>query len=183
MKRSKQISFEDPRLKKIQAFGGTLLKNKKNRHARPLCTKRSIHLILKSSQATGEKSFKHYKNSKRVQELCFKLARRYGIKIYEYGNAGNHIHLLIKLSNRFTYFAFIRNLTGTMVKKIMGSQKLTKKFWDYRPFSRVVEWSKAYRIAKDYVLLNQLEGLGIIPYQPNRLRQFGPGGLQAFRMT
>jgi hypothetical protein len=68
-----------------------------------------------------------------------------------------------------------------MVKKIMGSQKLTKKFWDYRPFSRVVEWSKAYRIAKDYVLLNQLEGLGIIPYQPNRLRQLTPNAIQLLK--
>lgn len=170
MKSRNQISFDDPRLKKISAFGGTLLKKKKNRHARPLCTKRTIHLILKSSQAIGPNSFLASRNTKRIQELCFETAAKYGIKIYEYGNAGNHLHLLIKLSNRYTYYAFIRNLTGTMVKKIMGAGKLAKKFWDYRPFSRVVEWFKAYKIAKDYVLLNQLEGLGIIPYQPQRLR-------------
>jgi hypothetical protein len=115
MKKQRQTAFDDPRLKKISAFGGTLLKKKKNRHA-------------------------------------------------------NHLHMLIKLSNRFTYYAFIRNLTGTMVKKIMGPGKLAKRFWDYRPFTRVVEWLKGYRIAKDYVMLNRLEGLGIIPYQANRLK-------------
>ncbi|MGE0762071.1 MAG: hypothetical protein AB7N80_02215, partial [Bdellovibrionales bacterium] len=34
------------------------------------------------------------------------------------------------------------------------------RFWDYRPFSRVVRGLRAYLSLKDYVEINELEGLG-----------------------
>lgn len=46
----------------------------------------------------------------------------------------------------------------------------TCSFWDQRPFTRIVESHKGYFVAKDYVVLNHLEALGIIPYQPRRTR-------------
>ena len=35
------------------------------------------------------------------------------------------------------------------------------KFWDYRPFTRVIRGFRANLALKDYVAINQLEGLGV----------------------
>ena len=35
-----------------------------------------------------------------------------------------------------------------------------KKFWDYRPFTRVVRGLKAILTLKDYIHVNELEGYG-----------------------
>jgi hypothetical protein len=34
------------------------------------------------------------------------------------------------------------------------------RFWDYRPFTRVVESFRAYLNLRDYLLINELEGQG-----------------------
>ncbi|MGE0764813.1 MAG: hypothetical protein AB7N80_16185, partial [Bdellovibrionales bacterium] len=39
------------------------------------------------------------------------------------------------------------------------------RFWDYRPFSRVVRGLRAYLSLKDYVEINELEGLGAPQYE------------------
>tara|TARA_B100001989_G_C24249867_1_gene321528 strand:- start:304 stop:561 length:258 start_codon:yes stop_codon:yes gene_type:complete len=35
------------------------------------------------------------------------------------------------------------------------------KFWDYRPFSRVVQGRKAFLNLEDYITINRMEGLGL----------------------
>jgi REP element-mobilizing transposase RayT len=108
------------------------------------------------------------------------LAKQYGIKIYKFANVGNHIHLLIKLSNRFTFAPFMRALAGIIAMKVTGARKLATlrnirspkdddsvaKFWDFRPWSRIVEWGKAFKHAKSYVIQNEKEASGEILYKP-----------------
>ena len=109
-----------------------------------------------------------------VEKTIRTQAKKYGIKIYEFANVGNHLHLLIKLSNRFTFAPFMRAISGIIAIKVTGSNKLKglkQKFWDYRPWSRIVEWKKAYSIAKDYVIQNHLEAIGYISYKPRTYSQ------------
>ncbi len=47
-------------------------------------------------------------------------------------------------------------------------RKLTGRFWDLPVFTRIVAFGKAYRQAKRYVIQNQLEANGTIPYQPRK---------------
>lgn len=81
-----------------------------------------------------------------------------------------------------------RPFGGELMKKASGrgARPLTTKksmhlvLRSRRPFSRGIEWGKAYTLAKDYILLNQLEAAGVFCYQPNRLRDvalhpFGAG--------
>lgn len=110
-----------------------------------------------------------------VERTARSLAKKYGIKIYEFANVGNHVHLLIKLSHRFTFSPFMRALSGTIALKVTGANKLKglkKKFWDYRPWTRIVEWKKAYTIAKDYVIQNHLEAIGFIAYRPREYERY-----------
>jgi REP element-mobilizing transposase RayT len=144
-----------------KAYGGSLRKKAANRGARPLCTKRSIHLILWSSEAKGAKSF--IKNRRVLELTLSKIAKRFGVKIYRIGNAGNHIHLVVKLTNRYLYSGFIRALTGTLALKLRIK-------WDFRPYTRIIEWGRDFKTVCEYVFLNQLEGVGAIPYSSTRLR-------------
>lgn len=157
----------------MQAFGGALLKNAKNRTARPISTKHSMHLVLRANYRPRLGGFLSPRNKRIVERVLAKLATKYGVKIQQLAINSNHIHVLLKLSNRHTYAAFIRSLTGIIALQISKSNKLralSKKFWEYRPFTRIVEGFKAFSIARDYMLLNQLEAFGAIAYQLDRLK-------------
>ena len=78
---------------------------------RPLCTRETMHLVLRSTKAKGVWSFRHGSNAGKVQKLTRKFAARYGVRIFSIANVGNHLHMEIKLSNRYTYRPFIRALT------------------------------------------------------------------------
>lgn len=154
--------------KRVKAFGGTLLKNKRNRTARPIDTKRPMHLVLRSTQAIGRQSFLSPRHTKRVSQTIKHFADRNGIRLYQVGNSGNHLHLLIRVTNRHTWKRFIRGLTSALAYTVGAyrkGSKLQTKFWDFRPFTRVVEWGRDYRLQRDYVLLNALEALGVVPYR------------------
>ncbi len=158
-----QQKFGLQQFKMTKAYGGQLRKKAKNRGARPLCTKRSIHLVLWSSLAKGEKSFTRKENRILLVDTLEYIAKKFGVKIYRIGNAGNHVHLIVKLTNRFLYSGFIRALTGTLALRM-------KIKWDFRPFTRIVEWGRDFKRACDYVYLNDLEGAGVFEYSKTRLK-------------
>lgn len=39
-------------------------------------------------------------------------------------------------------------------------KKVDGKFWDYRPFTRIVQSLKAFLNLRDYIRINQIEGAG-----------------------
>ena len=78
-------------------------------------------------------------------------------------NVGNHLHLHLQLGNRYGYKPFIRATTAAIAMAITGASRWRKigvKFWDLRPFTRVVIGRKAWMILTRYIRLNQLEGMG-----------------------
>jgi len=163
--RKEQIRFSDPRLKRMFQFGGTLLKKSNAKSARPLSTKHAVHVVLSSSKATGEWSLRSLKNQKMVERVLKRLAKLYGIKIHEFGNVGNNVHILLKLPHRKVFSPFIRALSGTIALKATGSNKLSKlkeKFWDQRPWTRIVELTRRYSLATDQVIQNHLIRIGIL---------------------
>jgi REP element-mobilizing transposase RayT len=169
----KQMKFREQDFKLAKPFGGSLLRKAKNRTARPLSTKKSMHVVIRSKLAKGEMSLAAPKNRKLIDDTLKAKAKKFGVKVYKVGNGGNHLHMIIKLGNRYAYNGFIRAFTGTLALKITRSnkfKKLKEKFWESRPYSRVIEWGRAYSIAKDYLLLNELETCGILTYSKNRLR-------------
>lgn len=158
------------RMSREFAYGGTLRRQKKRRGARPVSRRHALHMVFKSSQAKGLASFLHPRSRIIIHRTLRQMALRYGLRIHEVGICGNHFHLLVRFHNRRFLLAFNRVFTGTLVKRLCGSEKLARRFFDFRPFTRVVDGRRGYEIARDYVILNQLEGLGIIPYQRERTR-------------
>src|SRR5437868_5410941 len=99
--------------KQKKSYGGELLKTRKGRSGpRPLDTRNSMHLVLRSSKAKGDWSFTRPKNAAMIKLITNKFAAKYGVKIYSAANVGNHLHFHIKLSNRHTYRPFIRAITA-----------------------------------------------------------------------
>ena len=183
--------------KEKSAYGGDLLKTRAGRRrGRPISTRDTMHLVLRSTKAKGDWSFRKPKNAACVNRIIDKFAVIYSVRVISMANVGNHLHMQIKLSNRFTYKPFIRAVTAAIAMAITGRNRWTaetreqgragtqahgsagkqaqgtagtlenrgsvrrEKFWDYRPFTRIVESFKALLNLKDYIKINQLEGEG-----------------------
>ncbi|MGE3387953.1 MAG: transposase [Bdellovibrionales bacterium] len=162
--RSGQMRWSGAGLDSQLFFGGSLCSTRKHRHARPLSTRHPIHLVLRSSKAQGAQSFWHRQNKLFVQNCLRKYSARFGIQVLNCANVGNHLHLLMKLGNRFTYEKFIRAFSAAISLRLTKWNKnkglRTEKFWDFRPYSRVVVGQRNILTMKDYISINQLEGLG-----------------------
>ena len=133
-------------------------------------SKKALHLVLRSSQAVGARFFKHPDHEEKIWSLISTHAENRGVRIYEYGNGGDHLHLLIRAKHRDDYNRFIRIITGLIARLVGKSERgrpLKGKFWDARPFTRIVSFTKReFQIAKTYLLRNTLEAIGWMPHIP-----------------
>lgn len=186
MKKSKQLSLMRPQVK---FFGGALLQNKR-KSQRPLTAKDSIHFVLRSECATAQNSFLVAKNRTAIGRILDRFAKKFAVRIYQKSINSNHIHLLLKITNRTLYKAFIKAISGQIACHVMeqqsfkvfqkkwqrsqrgdgprGPQSDSRKqqgFWQFRPFSRVVNWGQDFKICTGYIKQNVLEALGFIQYR------------------
>lgn len=164
--RSRQLGFEILDIKSIKHFGGAYLKNSHAKTKRPLTTKRSLHLVMRSSLAKGANSFLNH--DKKIQQILSRQARRFGVKIYRMANAGNHLHMIILPQSRAAFNGFIRAISGLIARAVLGVEKGAAKklqFWDKRPFTRIIEWGREFKSVSNYLMQNTLEALGFIAYQ------------------
>lgn len=151
-----------------KSYGGQLRNTRKGRSGgRTLTTQSSIHLVLRSSKAIGEKSFLKPRNKEKIREIIKKHAEQNHIFIIKMANVGNHLHLQVRLFKRHSYFRFIRSITGAIALFILKADKNTKvvkthsdRFWDYRPFTRIITGFKDFIGLRDYIAINELEGRG-----------------------
>jgi hypothetical protein len=100
-----------------------------------------------------------------------RIAQRQGIRIYRYANSGNHLHVVLRAKSRVAYQRFIRTVTGLIARLTLGVERGRGsgiKFWDARPFTRILEWGRDYQTAVAYVSQNTLEALGFVPYAPRK---------------
>src|SRR3954470_4815368 len=73
--------------------GGELAKGKR-KTARPLATKRAMHVVLRARCSCL------HRNAGAILSLRQKLAKKNFIKVYEYSNNSNHLHILIRGKTR-----------------------------------------------------------------------------------
>jgi REP element-mobilizing transposase RayT len=103
-------------------------------------------------------------NRAMIERVVAKHALNSGAYVDSTGNAGNHLHLRVRVSSRQQYFRFIRSVTGEIalrIRKIANpSGKPDRSFWDRRPFSSIVSTAKYAARLKDYIIINHMEGQG-----------------------
>ena len=141
------------------AWGGSLYKTRAGRIGRrPVATTHSMHFVLRSAKARGPLSF--WRHKQRIRRLLEQSARKHGIHLHGMANVGNHIHLHAQVSYRRGYVRFIRAITSAIATVVKRGRRVGR-FWDQRPFSRVVYGRRAFYRVRDYVDVNELEGMGL----------------------
>ncbi len=146
----RQMSFFKPIEKE---FGGALSLKGKRKTARILDRRKPLHFVLKS-----KKSANLYSHRILLRRLLVLYAKKFGVKIYKESVQKDHFHFCVKITSRHLYRTFIRALTGVI------AQKLGKGLWILAPYSRVVTWGRDFLGLLDYILLNDCEVGGIVPY-------------------
>ena len=153
--------------------GGELGKGVR-KEARPLSVKRPMHITVRSSWAKGDLSFLRRRNALFIKGLMRSLTARRAVTVYEMANSGNHLHLLLRTRTKDDLHGFMRELTARLSRFVTGARRgrpFGKRFFDKLYYSRIVEWGKGYKAAKNYVVQNTLEALGIVPYTPRKSRR------------
>lgn len=147
-------------------FGGDLLVGKR-KTARPLSTKKPLHLVLKS---TGSSFFNP--GNRQLERIFREHAKKYCIQLYEISFNWSHVHLILKLPTKGSYKAFIRTVTAALVAYLSKlSGKNLKGIFDLRPFTRILNWGRDLRNTIDYCELNELEGWGLISRKKNHSKR------------
>jgi REP element-mobilizing transposase RayT len=106
-----------------------------------------------------------------IRRLLKQLSHRYQVTVYEHSVNSNHLHVVLRAKTRKGFQTFLRVFAGQVAQKITKAFKgtgLKTSFWEFPPFTRILEWGKAFLTARQYVLQNQLEADGVIPYQPRK---------------
>ncbi len=111
-----------------------------------------MHLVLKSSHMKEERSLFRSENAKLFRSILNKYAEKYFVVIVRFKLVGNHVHILFKVKSVKLYKDFIRSLTGQFAQKMIERFKLNiKKFFDERPFTRVIEFGRDYNRVISYI--------------------------------
>ena len=78
------------------------------------------------------------------------------------------MHLVLRSSLAKGRYSFLRSEREKENHKENQAQRI--KFWDLRPYSKIIEWGREFRSVTRYFLQNTFEALGFVPYQPRRKR-------------
>jgi hypothetical protein len=130
--------------------------------SRPLEPSLPLYLVLRSSRAKGSWSLKRPATEARVKETLSTLATRHKIKIFEFVNGGDQLHLLMRAKTRPGFQAFLRSFAGLTARAVTGAKKgkPAGKFWDGLTFSRVVAWGAEFDRVSGCLASGDLVGLG-----------------------
>lgn len=150
-------------------FGGSLLNKSNAKTARPVSTKEAMHIVLKSSFAKGKHSMLGKNRTARIRKAIDAQAQRFQVKIYEFANVGNHLHLLVRVAQRDLFKGFLRAICGLIARIMLGAERGQAKkikFWDQRPFTRIISWKRDFGVVKKYVIQNFNEAMGFTLFKP-----------------
>lgn len=144
------------------SFGGYLFRGNA-REKRPFSRKCATHAVLRSEYARANFSFLNKRNQKSLRDIIYGASKLFRVKVDRYINVGNHLHLLIKAPSREAQANFFRTISALIVRQVTDSRKGTpskfEKFWDGKPFTRLVAW-RAYKSVTHYLALHSLEAIG-----------------------
>jgi len=107
-----------------------------------------------------------------LREYVVRTARRLGVRLYHFSNNGSHLHLVVLPGSQSGLANFLRVLGGMIPRKVLSAEKgkaRNVKFWERRPYSRVLTWGNEFRNVMLYVQRNALEAIGRIAYRARSL--------------
>ena len=160
MKKAQTSCFQDWKEKETvtTSHGGETAKGRRKTR-RPLDSRKSLHLVIRSSKATGELNLLRPRNRKIVDEVVKKQSARFGIRIERFANVGNHCHFMLRFRGREYFPNFLRTVTTLISRKVTGARKggAFGRFWDALAFSRVVTSKYAEQVLRSFIQGNIVE--------------------------
>lgn len=128
---------------------------------RPISSKRSMHLVLKSDRASGRYSMLSARNQIFIRSLVYAKARKFGVKLVSFVNVGNHLHLSIRPRNRQAFQSFLRSITNLISRFVTGARrgKPFGKFWQGLAYTRVLSSRLEELQLFGYIEANRLEAV------------------------
>ena len=152
---------------KNDGFGGILLRYKR-KSKRPLDFKKSMHLVLRLRENLPNLL------SPRAQILragFLKCATKYNIRVYDLVFNHSHVHASILIPERKAYVAFIREWTSRLALYFSKITRIKiRKLFEYRPYTRIVRWGRAFQALKKYMQKNEAEsGVRQLEQRPRKM--------------
>ncbi len=167
---TKQKSFFKSSTKE---YGGDLYKTRLGRQGRrPLATRQTMHLVLKSIRAKGDLSFRKPEHAQAIKRVVTKFATKTVFalspsrtsEITSTFTSSSAISVLTRRSYAPSPLRSLRAITAAIAMAVTGRSRLKKsegKFWDRRPFTRVIVGFRSWLGLQDYVRVNRMEGAGM----------------------
>lgn len=152
---------------------GGLARHTNAKMKRPMDSRLPLHVCMRSSMARGARTMQG-RNRVRVAAIVARVSKRFHVRVVKFANVGNHLHLVVRLPgrgqvSRDQYAAWIRTLMALLAREVGGARRGSPlmnergeraKFWDSKPFTRIVRGLRGYRVMDRYTLKNQLEAQG-----------------------
>jgi hypothetical protein len=142
-------------------FGGSKFSNYNPKTARPLAAKTPIHVVLRSPMAKGHLSLLFF--DKEIKKIIKKQSESNQIQVYDFANAGNHLHFVCVMKSIRGWKTFIRAVSGLIARLVLKAERgsaVGAKFWQGRPWTRILTWGRAYKRIRSYLALNKTEAFG-----------------------
>lgn len=126
---------------------------------RPLLERKWTHLVLKSTKATGLRSFLSPRNRVFIEKLLRAKALRWHVQIGDFANVGNHLHLKLRFNRRENFQGFLRSVTGLIARHVTGAKRGNPQgpFWQGLAFTRVLRSAFEALQLKGYFQANRIE--------------------------
>jgi len=137
---------------------------------------------MRSSRARGKWSLLHPTHARIIDAYLTRTAAKWGVRLLERANVGNHLHLLIRVRSRREFQGFLRELAGGIAMRVTGARKSLEladgRFWDELAYTRVVEWGRDLARTTRYIVTNLFEAAGLLS---RRDKAAGMRAIELFR--
>lgn len=96
------------------------------------------------------------------------IARKHEVRILDFVNVGNHLHLCVRFRKREGIQRFFKEFAGTVASAITGARKTKAqgRFWDHTLFTRIVNWGRDLQGLHRYFTKNFQEAQGLPEPEP-----------------
>jgi REP element-mobilizing transposase RayT len=100
-----------------------------------------------------------------------KLTKKYGIKVHNFVNVGNHLHLLAQANTKVDLQNFLRVFTGRIAQAILKAKRGVPKgkFWTAIVYSRLVNFGRDFKTVLKYFVKNQVDAIWALVWLGNEL--------------
>jgi len=142
----------------LATLGGKLRSHAKR--ARPLAPRSAYHVVLRSQKAQGKHSFLHKNNKHRVFKTIKQQAKKFYVRIDQFANVGNHLHIKAYAQMPGEFQNFLRSVTCMIARQVTGANRNKKfgQFWDALAFTRILKSFTEHQILRRYIFANEIEG-------------------------